>query len=199
MKKLILLGAALLAAYAAWRQLSEEEEAPMDDGGVKTVPKPAPAAQAIAELMAEANDLWGSIMPAEASGNALINKARSAIGKGIRYKMGHGRTGPFDALPTNDGLCDCSGFVKWVCSKKMYCTTAWMFDDANGAMTQYKRIPNPVPGCVLVYPGHTAILVNPSDWTIVDCSESQGGISEHKGLYWKTKLANGTAIPCVPV
>jgi LysM repeat protein len=44
----------------------------------------------------------------------LLARARSAVNKGIRYKLGFGGTNPTSPLPTADHLCDCSGFVCWV-------------------------------------------------------------------------------------
>lgn len=43
----------------------------------------------------------------------VVERARSACGKGIHYKLGAGGRDPHRPLPAADGLCDCSGFVAW--------------------------------------------------------------------------------------
>jgi hypothetical protein len=44
----------------------------------------------------------------------LIARARSAIGRGIKYKLGAGGLSPKSELPSNaDGECDCSGLSCW--------------------------------------------------------------------------------------
>ncbi|HEY1121288.1 MAG TPA: hypothetical protein VGE67_06790 [Haloferula sp.] len=45
---------------------------------------------------------------------ALIDRARSAIGKDTRYVLGKGGMRPLDPHPAQDGECDCSGFIAWV-------------------------------------------------------------------------------------
>lgn len=46
----------------------------------------------------------------------LIARARSVVGKGCRYQMGHGGYQPGRDVPwDNEMMCDCSGFVpSWV-------------------------------------------------------------------------------------
>lgn len=43
----------------------------------------------------------------------VVDRARSAIGRGIRYKLGTGGFHPDDDTPSRSGVCDCSGFVAW--------------------------------------------------------------------------------------
>ena len=44
----------------------------------------------------------------------LLHRARSASGKGVKYRLGAGGMNPTMALPSNlAGDCDCSGFVCW--------------------------------------------------------------------------------------
>ena len=43
----------------------------------------------------------------------IVQRARSAAGRGIAYRLGAGGMHPADELPTRNGFCDCSGFVAW--------------------------------------------------------------------------------------
>ena len=54
----------------------------------------------------------------------ILTRARSAIGHGITYHLGHGGLHPADALPSRDGQCDCSGFVAWVLGRSRNPATA---------------------------------------------------------------------------
>ena len=130
---------------------------------------------------------------------ALLNtlaRARSAIGHGITYHLGEGGVDPKAALPTDDGRCDCSGFVAWCLqisrvpkpSRDWWVQTDNIWHDAMGPQTTFVRIEKPIAGCVVVYPkigshdgyGHTGIVANPANpYTVVDCSASKNGIFEH--------------------
>lgn len=43
----------------------------------------------------------------------VIAKARGALGKGIKYKLGRGGYKPAADSPASAGECDCSGFIAW--------------------------------------------------------------------------------------
>ena len=140
----------------------------------------------------------------------LIAKARSACKLPIGYQLGHGGYHPNDATPSRDGLCDCSGFIAFLVGRsrkpddkfRWWLSTDSIHDDAIGAQVLFSRIPLPVPGCIAVYPdhdgkqGHTALIVDPKTWTIIDCSRSQNGVTEHIGKYWST---TPNVVFCVPV
>ena len=135
----------------------------------------------------------------------ILQKAQTALDKGIQYKLGHGNNDWNGLLPTTDFLCDCVQYVTWATGVKNVYTTGWIRDDALGAQTKFKQIPSPIAGCIVVgdcpsgngtYAGHAAIIINPSDWTIIDCGKSQGGITIHKAPYWKQSK---NAVFCLPV
>lgn len=132
---------------------------------------------------------------------SLIDRARSAIGKGITYSMGHGGEHPEDPLPTRDGECDCSAFACWIVGVgkspdknpcKVWLGTGGIYTDATGKQVLFERIPAPEAGCFAVYPaepgkaGHIALVTDPATKTIIDCSGSQNGIKEHSGAYFWT-------------
>jgi hypothetical protein len=148
------------------------------------------------------------------NGTARIERARSAIGKGIVYGGSTSGTHPTDPLPTRDGKADCSGFACWVfgIQKNKNATQVWlstdhMVADATGKRLVFRPIPHAVPGCLAVYPGisagpdkrvkegHCCIVVDPDKRTIIDCSDGHNGITEHVGAYFWTK----PTLWCVPV
>lgn len=100
---------------------------------------------------------------------SLIDRARSAVGKGIRYKLGSGGMNPNAPLPTGDNKCDCSGFVCWVLGLSRQTTIpfykkygGWIFtdsmvDDVNSPSGIFDKLLLPEPGCIVLYGAGTAI------------------------------------------
>ena len=199
----IALGA---AAGTAWVLKKRQEERPEYDSGDEPPKTDIEAAEQVAgELVVRGLDViafgleqvWMGVQP---EGAGAVAKARSAIGHGITYELGAGQNTPrYYPLPTNTGKCDCTQFVRWVYGKARFCSSAWIVQDANTHQTEYRRILSPQPGCMVVYPGHAAILVDYESMTVVDCSKSHNGISEHVAAYFRPKLATGEAIYCLPV
>ncbi|WP_026994121.1 LysM peptidoglycan-binding domain-containing protein [Flectobacillus major] len=104
-----------------------------------------------------------------------VNRAKSVIGKGIRYELGKGGRDEKYHLPTKDNLCDCSGFVCWVLglSRKTdipfykkhggWIYTDSMVDDINSQTGIFERLSVPEVGCIVVYDagkniGHVGII-----------------------------------------
>ena len=188
---------------------SEDAGAANPATGINAAQQQAQAnvAAAAQDTMSLVTDIFGGDFMPNPTGSPLIMRARSALGHGIKYQLGNGNGSPADLLPSRNGLCDCSGFISWLCGWKGHWCTDWLYDDANGKQTKVKRIAAPLPGCIGVYPGykdkagkhhfgHTALIVDPVAWTIIDCSKSQNGIAEHNGHYWAKEAK---AIWCVPV
>ena len=44
---------------------------------------------------------------------AVLARAHSSVGQGIRYKLGRGGMYPGSPTPAAANLCDCTGFVAW--------------------------------------------------------------------------------------
>lgn len=136
---------------------------------------------------------------------ARIARARSAIGKGIAYKLGHGGYHPEDDGPTRDGSCDCSGFAAWLlpmcrdlhATGKDHAGLAWIettavHRDAKGPQRLFTKLSHPVPGCFAVYPdgggheGHIGLVTGVEPFTVIDCSLGSyshygDAIREHTG------------------
>lgn len=122
-------------------------------------------------------------------------RAKSAVDRGIRYKLGHGGFYPKDPLPSRDGYCDCSGFVAWVLQMSRrpkigrwwWIETTNVWNDATKSMRVFQRIGGPRPGCIVVYPdsvnseGHIGIVSGIAPLTVIDCSASANGIFERSG------------------
>ena len=77
-----------------------------------------------------------------------IDRARSAIGKKIAYKLGKGGYHPEDPSPSWFGESDCSGFVSWclgISRKKnfgdghQWVSTSDIYRDATGAQGFLKK------------------------------------------------------------
>lgn len=133
--------------------------------------------------------------------NRRLYRARSAVSRGIKYRLGSGGFEPQDSLPTRNGYCDCSGFISWVIeisrfqadkdkpwSKVLpWIETTAIYMDAVGTQRLFKQIPSPIPGCLAVYPdrkvlgvrhsGHVALVsrVVKRCWFCIDCSASKSG------------------------
>ncbi len=105
----------------------------------------------------------------------ILNKAKSAIGKGIRYKLGSGGIDEKFHLPTKNNMCDCSGFVSWIfgLSRKTsipfyqkfggWIYTDSMVADINSTTGIFEKINLPEKGCIVVYGagkniGHVGIV-----------------------------------------
>ncbi len=107
--------------------------------------------------------------------NAFVAKAKSAIHKGIRYKLGSGGMNPKLGLRSSNRLCDCSGFVCWVLgiSRKTdipyyskfggWIYTDSMVADVHSNVGIFEKISVPEVGCIVVYGagskiGHVGIV-----------------------------------------
>jgi hypothetical protein len=121
--------------------------------------------------------------------DTILTRARSALNKGIRYKLGKGGMKPESATPAAGGQCDCSGFVAW-CLGMSRQTKEPFYVQQNGGWIEttamWKDIgsPNagilapvaaPVAGAIIVFPdsngkqGHVGILTSPT--TAIHCSK----------------------------
>lgn len=121
-------------------------------------------------------DVPGPIIITDTTDVSLfMNRAKSAIGKGIRYKLGSGGMKPELNLPTADKKCDCSGFVCWVfkISRKTDIPFyqkfgGWIFTDSMEADIKsvsgiFNKIDTPEVGCIAVFGagnkiGHVGIV-----------------------------------------
>ncbi|AEV98862.1 peptidoglycan-binding protein [Niastella koreensis] len=107
--------------------------------------------------------------------DAIIKKAKSAINKGIRYKLGMGGTNPSAKLPDQHNQCDCSGFVCWALGLNRKTDIpfykkfgGWIFTDSmvadiNSNAGIFEKLNTPVAGCIVVYGagaqiGHVGIV-----------------------------------------
>jgi len=110
----------------------------------------------------------------------LFERARSAIGKKIKYEFGAGGMFPENPTPANiSNRCDCSGYVCWCLgiSRKTnddlyvdynggWINTDAMVYDANNPAGFFKKIETPKVGALVVYPsnrptrkcGHVGII-----------------------------------------
>jgi hypothetical protein len=129
----------------------------------------------------------------------LLNRAKRAIEAAktqtnIKYKMGHGGYHPDSDQCSEDGLCDCSGFVAWTISMNRDLTathknerfgmdwieTTNIYNDAIGPQKLFMKIAAPQVGSIAVYPdhdgkqGHTGLVVNLKPFIVVDCRSRYG-------------------------
>lgn len=133
-----------------------------------------------------------------------VNRAVSATGHGIKYKLGKGGYFPNDPLPTRTGTCDCSGFVAWVLgtsripkpSRLFWLETTNVYLDATTKQKVFVQIDKAVPGCIVVFPdrngheGHMGIVetVNSfNTYTVIDCTSK--GITVQSGRYFRANKA----------
>jgi hypothetical protein len=109
----------------------------------------------------------------------LIARARSATGKGIKYKLGAGGMNPSAELPCNaDRDCDCSGMSNWAVRLSRFTrhplydrgeggwiNTDTMVADGNRLAGFFELLVAPRIGALIVYPrskvsriGHVGIV-----------------------------------------
>lgn len=120
----------------------------------------------------------------------LVTRARSVVNSNIAYKLGEGGNKPSLSLPTDNGLCDCSGFVCWVLglsrqTKIPYYKNfgGWIYTDSmeadvNATAGIFDRLLRPEPGCIVVYGakekiGHVGLVsevVNEKMVKVIHCS-----------------------------
>lgn len=116
------------------------------------------------------------VVPALPGAAQIIARAKSAIGKGIRYKLGGGGMKPEAPLPdAGTGICDCSGFVCWVLGLSRLSDQAFyrryggwintdsIEDDILSSAGIFKQLSMPEVGCIVVYGagnkiGHVGIV-----------------------------------------
>ncbi len=123
------------------------------------------------------------------TGEVLIARGRSAIGKGVVYGLGKGGLWPLDKLPCRSSAklvngvaktalwCDCSGFVAWVLGRSRKDSKDWpwwlstdsVYDDAkdDGKHVLFTKLDKAEPGCLAVY----------SDWKDADGTHHEGHIA----------------------
>lgn len=112
--------------------------------------------------------------------NELLQRARTAAGQGIKYKLGAGGINPIAPSPANlNRECDCSGYVCW-CLGISRQTTHPLYVNFNGgwintdAMVHdglrqsgfFEQLTVPKVGCLVVFPsspprvrvGHVGIV-----------------------------------------
>jgi hypothetical protein len=137
-------------------------------------------------------------MPAPKTVEKLLDRARSAMGRGIRYELGFGGRQPSKTRPDEDGRCDCSGFVAWCFGFDRYIrnpfyanlngengrgwfetTAAW--EDIGEPVGILRPLKNPLVGALVVYPdqsgkqGHMGIVSGVSNRVacqVIHCSSS---------------------------
>jgi len=134
--------------------------------------------------------------------DAVIGRALSATGLGIRYKLGAGGMKPGSPTPAAGGKCDCSGFVAW-CLGMSRQTNEYFYRSFNGGWFETTAVWTDIgrsvgifdecarlPGAVVVYPdhdghqGHIGLIVD--DTHVVHCS--MGNDREFGNAIRKTSL-----------
>src|SRR5262245_45093542 len=118
---------------------------------------------------------------------AVLARAGSSVGQGIRYKLGKGGMNPGSPTPAAGGQCDCSGFVAW-CLGMSRKTDEHFYVIFNGGWIETTGVWQDVgqnvgifeetdrrPGAIVVYPdsnghqGHIGIVVD--DGHVIHCSK----------------------------
>ena len=117
-----------------------------------------------------------------------VERAIAATKKPCVYKLGKGG---FNAAKPLDpcwdgGRSDCSGFVSYVIQTRrspkevrpFWIETTAIYKDATGKQVAFKKIDNPVPGCLVVYgdkglgQGHIGVVVEVREngYDTVECA-----------------------------
>jgi len=108
---------------------------------------------------------------------AVMARAQSAIGQGIRYKLGMGGMKPGNPSPAAGGQCDCTGFIAWCLGMSRKTSEAFYVNFNNGwiettavwtdvgkSVGIFEQINGPKIGAIVVFPdkagkqGHIGII-----------------------------------------
>lgn len=119
--------------------------------------------------------------------DAVIARAQSAVGQGIRYRLGKGGMNSGSPTPAAGGGCDCSGFVAWCLgfSRKLdeafyrnfnggWFETTAVWNDIGSSVGIFDEVTKR-PGAVIVYPdaeghqGHIGVLIDATH--VAHCSK----------------------------
>jgi len=131
--------------------------------------------------------------------NELLKRARSALGKKVKYRLGAGGIDPKSPTPASvDNACDCSGFVCWCLgiSRKTdhplyvrfnggWINTDAIVHDANQPTGFFRKIDEPKVGCLIVFPskkprrpyGHVGIVTEVKEGKVTKSSTVRRAIS----------------------
>lgn len=126
----------------------------------------------------------------------LVTRARAVVGSNIAYKLGEGGMRPTLALPSDNGLCDCSGFVCWVLGLSRKTTIpyykifgGWIYTDSmeadvNATAGIFDRLSKPEPGCIVVYGakekiGHVGLVSEVADGKMIKVIHCSSGNSRN--------------------
>lgn len=97
------------------------------------------------------------------TGNEVVTRALSAMGRGTQYRLGRGGSNPEAKHPGDS--CDCSGFIAWALGlKRKQASIGWVetsriCKDATGARKMFTEVKGPPqPGDLLVYPDRVTQL-----------------------------------------
>lgn len=141
---------------------------------------------------------------------ARAERALAQKNRPHQYSLGKGGFDPSSPLGFK---CDCSGFASWVLGISRYqedkhkpwskqipwIETTAIYDDARGAQLLFKRIENPVVGCLVVYgdyrnilgirkQGHVGVVTSIEDGVpmATDCASGRGdsAIRNRAASFW---------------
>ena len=103
-----------------------------------------------------------------------VDRARSQIGIGTKYRLGGGKTRPNGSnCQDEDKGCDCSAFVCWVLRLPKWqrneiwylselndgwLNTDGMWLDAKRSFGFFHQIAYPLPGSIIVFPSHKGVM-----------------------------------------
>lgn len=137
----------------------------------------------------------------------LVLRARSVVNCNIKYRLGTGGMNESFKLPSEEGLCDCSGFVCWVLGLSRKTSIpfnkqfgGWIFTDSmaadiNSSAGIFEKIITPTPGCIVVFGagkaiGHVGIVTEVSEGVmkkVIQCSS--GNSKKYNAAIQETSLA----------
>jgi cell wall-associated NlpC family hydrolase len=147
----------------------------------------------------------------------LLKRARSALGKKVKYRLGAGGIDPNSPTPASvDNACDCSGFVCWCLgiSRKTdhplyvrfnggWINTDAIVHDANQPTGFFRKIDEPKVGCLVVFPskkprrpyGHVGIVTEVREGKVTKVIHCSSGNFRRYGRCHQRNTANSLSSP----
>lgn len=141
----------------------------------------------------------------------LLARARSAIGRKTKYRMGGGSLDPRTPGPQGeDGACDCSAYATWCLGLRKYQPDlAWLRAVSGGWYStngiwwdavleqtgHFTEMWDPHPGCVIVYPSSViAAAVRRATFDVQSAEVARAPSVGHVGIITEVRSGRPTKV-----
>jgi NlpC/P60 family len=90
-----------------------------------------------------------------------------------------------ESRDTVQGRSDCSHLVHTIYEKAGFPYKYQSSSDLYAGVDEFRRVTQPQPGDLVVWPGHAGVVVNPAQHTFYSALRSGFGVQPYDSVYWK--------------